>query len=94
MTSSPGDILSVVDDGDYSLAVPTPDHFIPLLYVAGLGDAAQQSARVLVDGYAMGSLSMTCSLSAATRSRPAEPERHHPYRTYRRTSPTCDLLCP
>ncbi len=60
MTSAPGDILSVVDDADYPLAVPTPDHFIPLLYIAGLADAAEQKTRVLIDGYTMGSLSMTC----------------------------------
>lgn len=59
MTSAPGDILSVVDDRDYAMAAPTPDHFIPLLYVAGLADAAGEKARVLVDGYTMGSLSMT-----------------------------------
>lgn len=59
MTSAPGDILSVVDDADFALAVPTPDHFIPLLYVAGLADAAGENARVLVGGYSMGSLSMT-----------------------------------
>jgi 4,5-DOPA dioxygenase extradiol len=60
MTSAPGDILSIAEDGDYPLAAPTPEHFIPVLYIAGLADAAELKAGVLVDGYAMGSLSMTC----------------------------------
>lgn len=57
---APGDILRVAEHPDYELAVPTPDHFIPLLYVAGLAAEGEGSAEPLVRGYAMGSISMTC----------------------------------
>lgn len=59
MADGPGDILKVVEHPDYALAVPTPDHFIPLLYTAGLA-AEQGSADAFLRGYTMGSLSMTC----------------------------------
>lgn len=60
MTRDPADILKVVEHPDYRNAVPTPDHFIPLLYLAGLAAAGGTGAEALVRGYSMGSLSMTC----------------------------------
>ena len=59
MTEAPADILKSLEHPDYDMAVPTPDHFIPLLYTAGLA-AEAADARALLRGYALGSLSMTC----------------------------------
>ncbi len=60
LARAPGDILSLKDDPDYEMAVPTPDHFIPLLYLAGLAAAEGVTVNPLLRGYAMGSISMTC----------------------------------
>ena len=59
MTASPGDIGSLTSHPAWQRAVPTPDHFLPLVYLAGLCDQAGTTARTLVDGCDLGSLSMT-----------------------------------
>ncbi len=83
MATRPEDLPGVTVHPDYAMAVPTPDHFIPLLYLAGLAAAAGEPAASFAEGYAMGSLSMTCySLGVTTPSAdaaegaPALP--HHP----------------
>jgi 4,5-DOPA dioxygenase extradiol len=60
LAREPCDILKLVEHPDFGLAVPTPDHFIPLLYLAALAAAEDAHPEVLVRGYAMGSISMTC----------------------------------
>jgi 4,5-DOPA dioxygenase extradiol len=59
MTGSPDALPRLQGSRDFDAAVPTPDHFVPLLYLAGLGAAAGRGVHVLVDGCAYGSLSMT-----------------------------------
>jgi len=58
LARDPGEILRVTAHPDYALAVPTPDHFIPLLYLAGLAAASGERVEPLLRGHSMGSISM------------------------------------
>jgi 4,5-DOPA dioxygenase extradiol len=60
IVDAPGDVVKLTRHADYQQAVPTPDHFIPLLYFAGVAAAGGSRPEVVIDGYAYGSLSMTC----------------------------------
>jgi len=59
MTTNPADLPGVAAHPNYAQAVPTPDHFIPSLYIAGVAAASSTTASALVRGYEYGSLSMT-----------------------------------
>jgi 4,5-DOPA dioxygenase extradiol len=79
LTQAPAKAPDLQTHPDFPRSAPTPDHFIPSLYFAGLVEAARRPARVLIEGYAMGSLSMTAYTldancpPADTDTRPAAP---------------------
>lgn len=58
LARDPQGVLAVKDHPDFRMAVPTPDHFLPLLYVAGLASKEEPPAPV-IQGYSLGSISMT-----------------------------------
>lgn len=59
MTNDPRSLVEVGSHRDFRLAVPTPDHFLPLAYIAGIAGESDAQAEVLVGGPQYGSLSMT-----------------------------------
>lgn len=58
--SRPGEAAALTTDADFAMAAPTPEHFLPFLYIAGAAAQANRPLELLVDGYAYGALSMTC----------------------------------
>ena len=56
LQTAPTEVASLDGHPDFRRAVPTPDHYLPLLYIAGL--AGDEPLNLLVDGHAAGSISM------------------------------------
>lgn len=57
--TAPADVARLLEHPDARLAVPTPDHFLPLAYLAGIAAARGATPEVLVGGCTLGALSMT-----------------------------------
>ena len=82
MLSQPYDAVRLQGHSDFRAAVPTPDHFIPSLYLAGLASASDDEVDVLVDGYSYGSLSMTAytlGITGVTGKEMNSPAQQPPY---------------
>ncbi len=72
LSSDPASLAGVVQHPDFALAVPTPEHFLPIAYFAGLCKAAGDVPQVFAEGGTMGSLTMTSyALGAAPAAQPA-----------------------
>lgn len=59
LATSPASLIDAIEHPAYGHAVPTDEHFLPAVYVAGVADAIGESARLITGGCTMGSLSMT-----------------------------------
>lgn len=73
LTERPGDAAGLRSHPDYDRSAPTSEHFVPMLYIAGLASAAGRPLDVLVDGYAFGSLSMASYTLDATCPTGSDP---------------------
>jgi 4,5-DOPA dioxygenase extradiol len=58
LTTDPYELLRLTSHPDYPAAAPTPDHFIPMVYIAGSAGAAKTVLDQQVRGFCAGSLSM------------------------------------
>jgi 4,5-DOPA dioxygenase extradiol len=59
MMNNPSEISSLRNHDSFQTAVPTPEHFLPLTYIAGIAAATDATMTVFNDERTMGSLSMT-----------------------------------
>jgi 4,5-DOPA dioxygenase extradiol len=71
MIADPSLIPTLREHPDYQRAVPTPEHFLPLVYLAGAAASVGSGTDVFLEGYAYGSLSMTAYSLGAGAMEPA-----------------------
>ncbi len=65
MESDPASISSLTSDSDWTAAVPTPEHFLPLAYVAGIAAEMGSDITRFNHSRTLGSLSMTSYVAEA-----------------------------
>lgn len=65
MTNNPSDIVDVPHHSDWALSAPTPEHFLPLVYVAGVASVQHGSVTPFNYERTLGSLSMTSYIAHA-----------------------------
>jgi 4,5-DOPA dioxygenase extradiol len=71
LIDNPAEAPGLADHPDFRSAAPTTEHFIPMLYLAGLAAASDRKTESLVQGYAYGSLSMASYVLGAS-ARPGQ----------------------
>jgi 4,5-DOPA dioxygenase extradiol len=62
MLADPRQLAGVHAHPDYRASVPTPEHFLPLLYLAGLAAASGETVTTFAEGGTMGAITMTSYL--------------------------------
>lgn len=59
LENRPAALVDAPSHPTFARAVPTDEHFLPAVYVAGVADAIGATGRIITGGCTMGSLSMT-----------------------------------
>ena len=72
-STSPTEVAALDAHPDFGNAVPTPDHFLPLLYIAAMAD--DEAMSLLVDGHQGGSVSMAAYAVGLTTTHSEETTR-------------------
>jgi 4,5-DOPA dioxygenase extradiol len=73
MADDPSAILKLREHPDFRKSVPTPDHYLPLLYTAGIA-AVEGRSQAMIHGYSLESISMTSYNVGPTLDIPLEAE--------------------